>query len=184
MDIQIRLAKTADQPQILDLQDLSLRALTAPDYTLQQIESLVQSQRAYRSSTQEFMVVAEFQDQLIGFAALMTRSPQISAMFVHPDWIRQGIGTQLLQEIEAIAIQKHYRFVSVMASLTALPFYQARGYQLLQDTGFWSSPNTWIACKSLRKELIPLSPKELWIRKVLTIAVYILILIAILRIFI
>ncbi|MBC6453100.1 MAG: GNAT family N-acetyltransferase [Hormoscilla sp. SP5CHS1] len=39
---------------------------------------------------------------------------------MHPGFVRQGIGRRLLTEIESVAIEKGYKTLNVMSSLSAV----------------------------------------------------------------
>ena len=53
---------------------------------------------------------------------------KIRAFFVHPEWARRGIGTQLLELCEAAARQAGFRRFEMGATLAGVPLYRARGY--------------------------------------------------------
>jgi GNAT superfamily N-acetyltransferase len=53
---------------------------------------------------------------------------KIRAFFVHPDWARRGIGSLILDECERRALEAGFRRLEMGATLTGVPFYQARGY--------------------------------------------------------
>jgi len=150
MEFQIRLADAKDIPDIMALQALSLRKLSQGTYNAAQIESLVRSQGAARVASfnagEELIYSAwvhttekQKQDgqtqgrkeQLVAIAALINHSSQIGGLYVHPDYARQGIATQLLQQIEVAAIAQRHRVIRVMSSLVAIPFYESRGYSRL-----------------------------------------------------
>jgi len=138
MDIQIRLAKPEDSEEILELQANSIRSLSSQDYNQRQIELLIRSQKSERFIN-EIIFVAEGNNRLVGFASLCIDIPQIASMFVHPYFVRQGIGTRLFTEIESVAIEKGYKTLNVMSSLSAVKFYQANGYELTYQSsiGLW-----------------------------------------------
>jgi putative acetyltransferase len=132
----------------------------SPDYNPRQIESLVKSQTLARLRYDEIVFLASYKDELVGFACLINNffqfgGFQISGVYVHPSFLRQGIGTQLLEVIEKTAIEKGCQVISVLSSLTAINFYKARGYQVIRQSGFFSELNVWIPCLILKKSLIP-----------------------------
>ena len=53
---------------------------------------------------------------------------KIRAFFVHPQWARQGIATQILEACENAARQAGFRRFELGATLTGVPMYAARGY--------------------------------------------------------
>jgi putative acetyltransferase len=159
MNLQFRLAKSEDIEKVLELQSSSIR-LMSPDYNPRQIESLVKSQTSARFHHNEILFLASYKDELVGFACLINNSFQIGGLYVHPNFLRQGIGTQLLEVIEKTAIEKGCQAISVLSSLTAINFYKARGYQGIRQSGFFSEQDVWIPCLLLNKSLIPVTKPE------------------------
>jgi ribosomal protein S18 acetylase RimI-like enzyme len=153
MDFQIRQLQPEDSETILELQASSLRTLTS-GYNSQQIESLVRSQASARLAKDEIGIVAEYQDEIIGFASILIYQSRISGVYVHPNFMRQGIGTKLLAAVEEIAVNQMHKVMHVTASLPAVNFYQARGYQLINKSGFYSENTSWIPCINLQKRLV------------------------------
>ncbi|WP_412973433.1 GNAT family N-acetyltransferase [Pseudanabaena sp. PCC 6802] len=75
-------------------------------------------------------------------------------MYVHPNFIRRGIGSQLLEALEKIAMDRGDETINVLSSLATENFYRANGYQLIRKSGFYSEYTTWIPCVNFKKELI------------------------------
>ncbi len=161
MNLQIQLAKSEDIEKILELQSSSLK-LMSPDYTPRQIESLVRTQASGRLMLDEIVFLAYYNNEIVGFACLTVNCSQLSGLYIHPDFIRRGIGTQLLKFLEKTAVEKECKTISIISSLTAANFYQARGYQVIRQSGFFSEPNTWIPCIILEKRLLPVSKKQIF----------------------
>jgi GNAT superfamily N-acetyltransferase len=58
---------------------------------------------------------------------------KIRAFFIHPDWARRGIGTMILDACETAARTAGFTRLEMGATLTGVPFYQARGYVTLEQ---------------------------------------------------
>ena len=58
-----------------------------------------------------------------------TDAARIRAMYTHPDWTRQGIGTLLLELGERAARDAGYRTIELGSTIPGEPLYLARGYQ-------------------------------------------------------
>ena len=65
----------------------------------------------------------------------LTDAAKIRAFFVHPDWVRRGIGTLLLDVCEQAAIAEGFRRFEMGATLSGVPLYRARGYVSLENLG-------------------------------------------------
>lgn len=155
MEIHIRPGSAEELPELITLQTLSLETIYANEYNPEQMKALVDSQAEGREQEDESIVVAEIEGKIVGFASLSNVVCQIYAVYVHPDWIRRGIGKQLLAAIEDIAIQRRYRTLVVFTSTIAAPFYQVRGYKIQQPFQFQPRPAVYIPCQVLEKRLLP-----------------------------
>lgn len=58
---------------------------------------------------------------------------KIRAFFVHPDWARRGIGSAILEACEHAAVTAGFKRLEMGATLTGVPFYQAKGYTALES---------------------------------------------------
>ncbi len=70
---------------------------------------------------------------------------RIRAMYTHPDWIRLGIGTLLLDLGEAAARRAGFKTIELGSTVPGEPLYLARGYvevQRIVDQGANGSDNT------------------------------------------
>ena len=59
---------------------------------------------------------------------------QIRYMAVHEKAQGKGLGTQLIRELEAIALSKDVRWIILQARENALSFYENNGYQVIKKT--------------------------------------------------
>lgn len=150
---QIRPALPADTPALAALIDLSVRTLQTSDYTPGQIAGALTAVFGVDSQliADGTYYVVEFNDQKIvacgGWSKRKTlfggdqaagREPEllnpftdaakIRAFFVHPDWIRKGIGTLLLEACEKAARTAGFRRFEMGATLTGVPLYRVHGY--------------------------------------------------------
>jgi GNAT superfamily N-acetyltransferase len=58
---------------------------------------------------------------------------KIRAFFIHPAWVRRGIGTTILEACENAAVAAGFTRFEMGATLTGVPLYQARGYVALEN---------------------------------------------------
>jgi putative acetyltransferase len=71
--------------------------------------------------------VAEKDGEIVG--VLRGRKDKLQSLFVRGDVHRQGIGRQLVQRFERECVKQGAGKIVVMATLFAIPFYQALGYK-------------------------------------------------------
>jgi GNAT superfamily N-acetyltransferase len=58
---------------------------------------------------------------------------KIRAFFVHPDWVRRGIGSLILEACERAALAAGFRRLEMGATLTGVPLYRERGYNATEN---------------------------------------------------
>ena len=151
-ELAIRRATEADRPALVALIARSARALSAGDYTPEQIEGALQG--AFGVDSQlivdgtYFVVECDgalagcggwsFRRTLFGGDAHTARdaaeldpatdAAKIRAFFVDPDFARRGIGRKLLDHCEDAARGRGFRRCELMATLPGRKLYLACGY--------------------------------------------------------
>ncbi|HWZ42622.1 MAG TPA: GNAT family N-acetyltransferase [Candidatus Saccharimonadales bacterium] len=157
MKLSIRLAVPEDVGVLRALIDASVRGLQAGDYTPRQIEGALASvygvDTQLISDGTYFVVEGETENAEPVIAGCggwsrrktlyggdqwrgredspldpATDAAKIRAFFVHPLWVRRGIGTMILEACESAAGAAGFRRLEMGATLTGVPLYLARGY--------------------------------------------------------
>ncbi len=62
-----------------------------------------------------------------------TDAAKIRAFFIHPDWVRLGIGSRILEACENAAIEGGFRRLEMGSTLTGVALYSAKGYVAAGD---------------------------------------------------
>jgi GNAT superfamily N-acetyltransferase len=67
---------------------------------------------------------------VVGFSTIADREnvAELDDLFVHPEWMRQGVGRQLVLDAVALARDRGVRRLEVTANGHALRFYEAVGF--------------------------------------------------------
>jgi len=152
----IRIATEADVVGLRTLIELSVRTIQKSDYTPAQIEGALGHTLGLDTQliadgtyfvavpiSQPGLIVGcggwSFRKTLFGSdrgpnrqEALLdpaTEPAKIRAIFVHPDWARQGLGTQILKHCEDAACDAGFRTLEMGSTLTGVPLYSRRGYE-------------------------------------------------------
>ena len=157
MNLTLRQAVAADIPALRVLIDASVRELQAADYTPAQIEGALQSVYGVDSQliADETYFVVEAEAAIVGCGGWSKRktlfggdrwtgredallNPQrdaakIRAFFVHPKWVRRGIGSMILEACERAAAAAGFTRCEMGATLSGVPLYRARGYVALEN---------------------------------------------------
>jgi GNAT superfamily N-acetyltransferase len=152
--IRVRIATVDDVPTLRALIDASVRGLQTRDYSAAEIERALAT--VYGVDTQLIADgtywVAEV-GEIVGCGGWSRRATlfggdqyagrkdslldptkdaaKIRAFFVHPDWARRGVGTKILDACEGSARDAGFTRFEMGATLTGVPFYEARGYRAL-----------------------------------------------------
>jgi len=154
-----RLAALEDVTALQNLIVLSARGLNSEHYTSEQVESILKY--VYGVDTQlihdQTYYVIEDAGTFIGCGGWSRRktlyggdhhkpdtpdnlldpatdAARIRAFFVHPNWARRGIGSQLIQVCEQAAKDAGFRSMELMATLTGELLYERFGFQAVEET--------------------------------------------------
>lgn len=161
MSISIRLARAEDIPTLRPLIESSVLGLQSRDYSPAQLQQALKT--VYGVDTQliadgtYFVAEARESSQptIVGCGGWSRRktlyggdqwagredslldpardAAKIRAFFVHPAWARKGIGGMILEACEQAAHAAGFHRLEMGATLTGVPFYQAKGYVALQE---------------------------------------------------
>ena len=134
----IRRATLDDADAICELHVRSIRELCAVDYTPAQVEAWAGRKRPalYREAMTDggetmFVAVDDGGDRVIGFVAF--KEAEIYGLYVAPESVRRGAGSELLDAAEAAMRLAGVTQVKFRSTLTALSFSLRRGYQRGDD---------------------------------------------------
>jgi GNAT superfamily N-acetyltransferase len=157
MNFILRQAVPADAPALRALIDASVRGLQAADYTSAQIEGALRSLYGVDSQliADGTYFVVEAEAVIVGCGGWSKRktlfggdrwtgredsllnplqdAAKIRAFFVHPDWVRRGIGSMILEACEKAASAAGFTRFEMGATLTGVALYLARGYVAVEN---------------------------------------------------
>lgn len=105
------------------------------------------------NSDDEIRVGALVGDALVGVGAVVPRLRELRACYVSPEKSRTGVGRMIVAELETIARAEAAPFLIVESSLTAVSFYKALGYEVLQRGEHVLSSGAAMAAVIMRKAL-------------------------------
>lgn len=145
-----------DASAILRVHMASIRGLGRDSYTLEQVEAWCggRTAKSYHSPIiEQFMLVAEVQGQVVGFAQLDARQAMVVAVYVSPEFSRQGIGSQLLRRIEEHARSLGLSELHLQASLNAVQFYARAGYAAGQPSEHVVGNGVSLPCLAMSRAL-------------------------------
>lgn len=132
----VRKAQPEDFAAIARLFYETIHYINAQDYTPEQLNAW--APRIYAGShwqdrAQRLQVyVAEAEAQVVGFAELESTG-HIDCFYVHHQWLRQGVGSQLMARLEAEASTQEIDRLFAEVSITARPFFEHQGFQVERE---------------------------------------------------
>lgn len=129
---KLRLYQYSDLEGVITVFQRAVSETASRDYNPAQIAAWVQ---ADRDSWQKRLLnshcwVATIEDTIVGFGNVELDG-HLDLMFTHPDYLRTGVASALLQKLEHAVIAMALPVIFTEASITAKPFFSRRGYQLL-----------------------------------------------------
>ena len=96
----------------------------APPITDERIESFLSNPDG------EIRLVAIIDGRIAGVGALVLANCELRACYVAPDAVRRGLGSAIVREIERFARDNGLDHLQLDSSVTAEPFYIARGFHV------------------------------------------------------
>lgn len=136
MDKQINFnIRPLEEKDLYDMQNLfrsTVLNVNIKDYTNEEVEDWASCGNDMEHWKEilfnnQFIGAFDKQDNLIGYSS-MNKNGYMHSMFVHKDWQGKGVATQLLSEVEIIAIQYKVKEITSEVSKTARPFFEHKGY--------------------------------------------------------
>ena len=130
----IRNFETKDADAVSFVIRETMRVSNSSDYPLERLKPLMEyfsPEKVLCLNQERLCLVTEIDNQIVGTVAL--EGAELVTFFVLPDHQRKGVGTQLLQAVEKLAVENNVNLLQLEASLTGTPFYEKHGYR---RTGF------------------------------------------------
>ena len=110
-------------------------------------------------NTRYFLVASNSEDQIVGYAAVLVVAPGVEAdvltVGVLPQYLRQGIATQFMAELEKWSISKQAPAMMLEVgteNTAAIKLYEKLGYQKISTREGYYGPG--LDAFVMRKELI------------------------------
>lgn len=111
----------------------TVHSVNAGDYSESQLEAWAPKDNDYShlktALEKNWTLVAIEDGVIIGFADIEDTG-YLDHLFVHKDYQGKGVATALCNEIEA---KGNFNEIETHASITALPFFEKRGYNVVRE---------------------------------------------------
>jgi putative acetyltransferase len=131
--VRVREARPDDRSAIRDCHVAAIRVFGPDAYEDRQVAAWADKgdpEDDYPvEASGHYLVVAERDDHVVGYGHLVPTEAEIRAVYVHPDAARDGVGTTVLDALEARARDLALDSLRLWASLNAVGFYERAGYE-------------------------------------------------------
>lgn len=129
--------KETDTEEIVTLFYETVHSVNSKDYSQAELDAWApidekeSKMKSWKESLgQNITFVAKINDKVVGFSDL-TQTGYLDRLFVHKDYQGQGIATALVDMHESEAKKLNLLEIDVDASITAKPFFEHRGYNIV-----------------------------------------------------
>ena len=130
----IRAYRSSDLDEILTLFYDTVHTVNAKDYTSAQLDAWADGRADREAWNRSFLahhtLVALIDGRIAGFADMDPTSGYLDRLYVHRDDQGKGVATALCDRLEKACSG---RTVTTHASVTAKPFFLARGYRTVRQ---------------------------------------------------
>ena len=111
--------------------------VNARDYTREEVEDWAScgdsvEQMKDLLARNDYVAALNEQGEIIGFSS-MNAEGYLHSLFVHKDYQQVGVGSLLLSAVEKRAWEYGVSEITSEVSLTARPFFEKRGYEVVKD---------------------------------------------------
>lgn len=129
--VKIREYQPSDCKELTELFYNTVHTVNAKDYTKEQLDvwatGQVDSEKWNESLQEHYSIVAIENEVIVGFGDI-DKTGYLDRLFVHADYQGKGIATAICNQLEQ-AVQGN---ITTHASITAKPFFEKRGYQVVK----------------------------------------------------
>jgi len=153
--VKIRRATPRDIPSICEMHNSSIRELCLGPYSQDQIDDWVSALNPHGyvkvMETLEFILAVE--KEIVGLSILDPGKAELTALYVSPRHVGQGIGTMLVAEVEALSGEADIHALHLSSTLNAVGFYERTGFVRQYDSSYTLPCGTVLPCVRMMKRL-------------------------------
>lgn len=164
-EIKLRLGRKGDGRNVAQIRYRAIHEIASNDYPEKILKtwgrSLSKEELAKREENfnkrikqeENIIVVAEIDEKIAGFGEISLQKTELTALYVNPDFKRQGVGTAIAKDLESRAKQSGLKSLTLRSSLTAELFYKRNGFQREKDGTHILATGKEMACVMMKKQI-------------------------------
>ena len=154
-EMLIRKATVADAQSVFDIRIAAINSQCKGHYTPQDLEKWTTGTMSpdFVNMLEEKCYVAVVANVVVGTGMIDLRSGKIDAVFVMPTFMGKGIGRQMMNYLEQLAVEAGLSQISLEATLNAASFYKAVGFLGDKVSKYCSSSGLSLDCVLMVKDL-------------------------------
>lgn len=145
MELIVRKAARSDAEAVATVHENSILELALAAYSRDIVSAWAAGKDPEKyqiESDETHFMVAEIDDEIVGFGELRPEAEEyfqadvegeIRAIYVHPDFTRQGVGTAIYQELKCEARRLQLDSLGLWASINAREFYEELGFETVEE---------------------------------------------------
>lgn len=134
--MEFREYKNTDLHAVIDLFYVTVHEVNKNDYSEEQLDAIApKDANEYhweKSLEKNHTIVVEEDDKLIAFGNI-GKTGYLDRLYVHPDYLRKGIASKLVEELEEYAKKHGSHVINVTSSITSKPFFEFKGYAVIEE---------------------------------------------------
>jgi len=151
----IRKAVRADADAAWEIRRAAVMSECVNVYPLDQLEQWTggTASRAFADAVEEHFLVATVGDHVAGTGMINLTSGKIDAIFVHPAYMKRGIGAAMMRHLETLARSQGLCELKLDSTLNAAPFYRSLGFEGDEIAPYHSPRGLAMDCVPMTKRL-------------------------------
>lgn len=134
--MEFREYKNTDLHAVMDLFYVTVHEVNKNDYSEEQLDAIApKDANEYhweKSLEKNHTIVVEEDDKLIAFGNI-GKTGYLDCLYVHPDYLRKGIASKLVEELEEYAKKHGSHVINVTSSITSKAFFESKGYAVIEE---------------------------------------------------
>lgn len=134
--MEFREYKNTDLHAVMDLFYVTVHEVNKNDYSEEQLDAIApKGANEYhweKSLEKNHTIVVEEDDKLIAFGNI-GKTGYLDRLYVHPDYLRKGIASKLVEELEEYAKKHGSHVINVTSSITSKAFFESKGYAVIEE---------------------------------------------------